>query len=167
MRTRSILVLPLAGLVLTACGGVTVTTHPQGAPACTAGDIKALPAIPTPPPLGTVAVRVSVANMGDYPCTITGAPHVAIGGLSPQPRNLVVTPSGPADQVVLAPGDQAVTTIASPMGTDFTCAAGTAPTRPPVLLVGVPQDLVAMKMADGTNFTECGDAVTVSPWQAL
>ncbi len=167
MRSGSLVVLPIAGLLLTACGLVTVTKHPQGAPACTAGDMQALPAIPTPPPLGTVAVRVGVANLGDYPCTISGAPHVAIGGLSPRPRTLVVTPSGPGDPLVLAPGDQAVATVAAPMGPNFTCAAGAAPTRPPVLLVGVPDDLVAMKMADGSNFTECGDAVTVSPWQAF
>jgi hypothetical protein len=167
MRLRLITVLPVAGLLLAGCGGVTVTTHPQGSAACKAGDMKALPAIPTPPPAGTVAVRVSVANLGDYPCTISGAPHVAIGGLSPQPRNLVVTASGPADPLVLAPGDDAAAIVASPMGTDFTCAAGAAPTRPPVLLVGVPDDLVAMKMADGATFTECGDAVTVSPWQAF
>jgi hypothetical protein len=183
MRLRLITVLSVAGLLLAACGGPSAgqaTPAPKsttagtdsaatssGAPACRAADMSALPAIPTPPPAGTVAVRVSLVNTGDYACTITGVPKVAIGGISAQPRNLTVTANGAGEPMVLVPGDQAFTVVASAMSADFKCAAGVAPTRPPVLLVGVPDNLVAMKMADGTNFTECGDAVTVSPWQAF
>jgi hypothetical protein len=162
----TVVLLPIAGL-LAGCGGVTVTIHPQPSAACKGSDMAALPAIPTPPPAGTVAVRVSMINKGDYACTITGVPKVAVGGGSAKPRSLTVTGTGAGDPLTLAPGQQAVTVVASAMSADFKCAAGGDPTRPPVLLVGVPDDLVAMKMADGGDFTECGDAVTVSPWQAF
>ena len=158
----------IAGLSLTACGGPqSPLKASSAAPACKGAEMSALPAIPTQPAPGTNAVQVSLINNGDYACTIAGAPKAAIGGLSPQPRNLTVTPNGTADPLVLAPGDQAVTVVASAMTADFKCASGGDPTRPPVLLVGVPDDFVAMKMADGAKFTECGDAVTISPWRGI
>jgi hypothetical protein len=71
--------------------------------------------------------------------------------VSAEPRSLTVTANGAGGPLILAPGQQAVTVVASVMSADFKCAAGADPTRPPVSLVGVPDDLVAMKMADGTN----------------
>lgn len=178
---RMTALLPIAGLLLAACGGPTqvastpTATSPKSESesategACRAADLKALPTIPSAPQQpGTVTVRVYLANNGDRACTINGVPRaVAIADKagSSSPKGLAVTPDGKADPVTLAPGDTAIAFVSSAETDDFKCASGAAPTRAPVVLVGVPDELVELPMVPGSSFTECADAVTVTPWQ--
>jgi hypothetical protein len=176
--------LPVAALLLTACGGqvlglpspapgtTTGATKPASSTAapCRAADMKALPTIPTPPPPGTEAVRVELVNNGDLACTLTGVPKVAISdqpaaGSQPPRRSMTVTLTGKAEPLTLQPGDDAITVVASPETPDLKCASGAMPTKAAVVLMGVPDEFVPAPMVYGTHFSECGDAVSVTPWQ--
>ncbi|MFC0439495.1 DUF4232 domain-containing protein [Kutzneria buriramensis] len=177
-----LITVALAGLLLTACGSPVVITSKTStagntkpasstAPPCRAADMKALPTIPTPPPAGTEAVRVELVNNGDFACTLTGIPKVAISdqppadGSQPPRKAMSVRSNGKAVPFTLQPGDDAITVVASPETPDLKCASGAMPTKAAVVLVGVPDELVPAPMVYGTHFSECGDAVSVTPWQ--
>jgi hypothetical protein len=179
-----LITVALSGLLLTACGAPVVitpktttagNTKPASSAAapCRAADMKALPTIPTPPPAGTEAVRVELVNNGDFACTLTGTPKVAISdqppadGSQPPRRAMTVTLTGKAEPLTLQPGDDAITVVASPETPDLKCASGAMPTKAAVVLVGVPDELVPAPMVYGTHFSECGDAVSVTAWQAF
>ena len=176
----TLITVALLGLLVTACGAPTsgqaapasadttsVATSATGT-ACRAADLKALPTIPTPPPHpGGVALRVSIDNAGDDACTLTGVARAALSDGSAPQKNLTVTPDGTGDPITLGPGEIASIVLTFDVTPEGKCASGAEPSRQPVLLVGVPDDFVATKMADGSAFLQCGDTVLAAPIEAF
>jgi len=110
-----------------------------------------------------ITILSAVKNTGSTPCVIQGYPQVAITGLPPATggwphKQLTVTKVGPSYPVTLRPGDGAITQL--------TFAKCQTPTPGPVLLVGVPDGGLEMTMADGSDFTECGDTVQAYAFEA-
>jgi archaellum component FlaG (FlaF/FlaG flagellin family) len=178
----TLITVALLGLLVTACGAptsgqaapagtsaaTTSVAKPATGAACRAADLKALPTIPTPPPHpGGVALRVSIDNAGDDACTLTGVSRVALSDGSAPQRSLTVKPDGTADPITLGPGEVASIVLTFDVTPEGKCASGAEPSRQPVLLVGVPDDLVATKMADGSAFLQCGDTVIAAPFEAF
>ncbi|HEY0494882.1 MAG TPA: DUF4232 domain-containing protein [Kutzneria sp.] len=184
MRLTRLLLLPVAGLALAACTATppaATTVHTRTSIARqTASPVQPISSPPPPPcspqvmtagpgaktPGDTFSVTTTVKNTGTLTCSIDGYPTVAITGLPPAtgdwPRKqLKVIQDGPADMVILAPGEGAMVTL-----TFTRCRAGQEPTQGPVVLLGVPHGGITLQLEDGSDFVECDDVVKATAFKA-
>ncbi|MFF3013445.1 DUF4232 domain-containing protein [Streptomyces sp. NPDC057939] len=148
---------PATGAKTCASGGVKVSEGHQA-------DVR-------PPGTGTGAAVLSVTNTSSQPCVLTGFPTVAGAGNGSPDKNrpLVVTRSGTAGPVTLAPGGRAWTklTFVQVQGeADGYCVSGATPSSFPTLVIGVPGAGAHQIAMDDGVFAECDDKVTVTAFSA-
>jgi hypothetical protein len=185
MRLTRLVLLPVAGLALVACTATppaATTAHTRTSIARqTASPVQPISS-PPPPPCppqvmtagpgakttadATVSVTTTVKNTGTSTCSIDGYPTVAVTGLPPAVgdwphKQLKVVQDGPADMVILAPGEGAVVTL-----TFTQCRAGQEPTEGSVVLLGVPHGGITLQLEDGSDLVECGDVVKATAFKA-
>ena len=147
----------------------TVTSKPV--PPCQAAQLKPGGATRTGATDGLFELRVPLVNTGGTACTLAGTPKVAISGLPPavgtwSHKDLTVHGAGtPEPPLTVPPNGTGVVYLTFTAASNGKCGSGAEPSQAPVLLVGVPNDLVSLGMKDGSDIVECGDTVTASPWQ--
>ncbi|MGR4880189.1 DUF4232 domain-containing protein [Streptomyces sp. LARHCF249] len=155
-------------------GGGTSGGAGGGTKACAIDQIKvseAHQADVRPPGTGTGAAIVSVTNTSTKPCTLHGFPTVAGAGNGSPDKNvpLVVTHSGSASTVALAPGARAWTklTFVNVQGeADGYCVSGATPSSFPTLVLGVPGAGKHQIAMDDGVFAECDDKATVTAFSS-
>jgi Protein of unknown function (DUF4232) len=187
MRFAWMALLPVTGLALAACTAATPAAPTVPTVHTRVATVTRTPASPvqpskSPPPAcqpqvmtagpgvkstvgGAFSVTAVVTNTGTLTCSIEGYPTVAITGLPPATgdwprRQLTVVKDGPAEMVVLAPGDGAAVTL-----TFTPCQAGEEAATPPVVLLGVPTGGIVLTLQGGDNFVECGDVVKATAFK--
>ena len=142
---------------------------------CAIDDIKvseAHQADVRPPGTGTGAAVVSVTNTSASACKVYGYPTVAAAGNGSPDKNkpLPTTHTGPAADVLLAPGARAWTklTFVQVQGeADGYCESGATPATYPTLVIGVLGAGKHQTAMDDGVFAFCDDKVTVTAWSSV
>lgn len=116
---------------------------------------------------GTGAAVVEFTNTSGQPCVLQGHPSVA-GAANGSPQHnapLLVTPTGTASPVRVAPGGKAwvkLTFVQVQGEADGYCKSGSQPVVYPTLVVGLPGAGAHQVALEDGDFAECDNKVTVA-----
>ncbi|MCX4763103.1 DUF4232 domain-containing protein [Streptomyces sp. NBC_01275] len=135
-------------------------------------DVSARQAAKRPPGTGTGAAVVEFTNVSGTACVLKGHPSVAGAGNGSPDHNspLVVTPTGTASPVKVAPGGKAwvkLTFVQVQGEADGYCESGADPAVYPTMVVGLPGSGKHQVALDDGVFAECDNKVTVTAVSAV